>query len=266
VADVSRLSDAEVLVHGLSPGLTSLMVWDRHGNKHPYEIEVAATGLKKTMIQVDVQVLELIDTRNWDIGIDWPVLVNAAGRAVEQAVPPLEKFGTFTRGSLDIRVRALVGKNKARILAKPKLLTLSGEKATFLAGGEIPVVIVDGEGRSSTDYKPYGVRLDIRPRADGEDNINADIQVELSNIDAGNAVVNNGIAVPALRTRRVQNTIYVKKNGTIVIAGLIQEQSNRVRRGIPLLSDLPLLGELFSLTRWEKSNTELVVFVTPRIL
>lgn len=275
VAEARVLSDTELLLGGKRPGLTSLMVWGRGSERVSYEIEVVPSGLRKEMIEIDVQVLELTDATGWDIGIDWPALMNgqigAAGtaasplQALEQASPPLLSFGTFSRGPINLALQALVQKNKAKLLAKPKLLTVSGGSAKFLSGGQIPVVHQDTQGRTNTEYKDYGVALSISPKSDEEGNIHATLRAEVSNVDMGNAIqVGNGI-FPALRSRWVETTIYVKKNGTIVIAGMISEEKSRVTRGIPLLSSIPLLGELFKINRIVENTSELVIFVTPRV-
>ncbi len=230
----------------------------------------------REMIEIDVQVLELTDASGWDFGIDWPALVSgqpaAAGlassplQALEQASPPLLSFGTFSRGPINLVLQALVQKNKAKLLAKPKLLTISGGSAKFLSGGQIPVVHQDSQGRTNTEYKDYGVALSISPRSDGEGNIHATLRAEVSNVDMANAVQVGSGLFPALKSRWVETTIFVKKDGTIVIAGMISQEKSRVTRGVPLLSSIPLLGELFKVNRIVDSSSELVIFVTPRVV
>lgn len=278
VADVSLLSANEVLLNAKAPGQTSLIIWGRDGELPPYEVEVLASDLKKTMVEVDVEVLELMNNDDWDLGIDYATL--AAGntspqpgqvaspmQATEQSNPPLLAFGTFSRGPISLLVDAMVQKNKAKLLAKPRLLTVSGGSASFLSGGEIPVVNQDSQGRTNTEYKNYGCNLDILPVADNEGNINTTLRAEVSTLDSANAVkIANGGLIPALKTRWVKTTIYVKKNGTIVIAGLIQEEDGKVTRGLPLISDIPLLGELFKTTQIDNKRTELVMFVTPKVV
>jgi len=276
VLEAKVLSDDELLLNGKATGLTSLMVWDRHGVKHAYEIEVLAGGLKKTLIEIDVQVLEISDSANWDVGLDWaaamagqsplaPGLPGAPTQVLEQN-PGLLTFGTFARGPLGARLDLLLQKNKARVVAKPRLLTVSGGNAKFLSGGQVPVAQQDGQGRASTQYKDYGVSLDISPKADEDGNVNADIRAKMSDIDPTNSITVGGGVLPAIKTRWVQTTIFVKKDGTLVIAGLLQETEGKVTRGIPLLSEIPLLGELFKHTDSVRKNSELVIFVTPKVL
>jgi pilus assembly protein CpaC len=145
-------------------------------------------------------------------------------------------------------------------------MTVSGSSAKFMSGGQVPVSQQDDKGRASTQYKDYGVSLDITPKADEEGNVNATIRVEMSDIDPANSITVGGGVLPAIKTRWVETTIFVKKDGTLVIAGLLQETNGKVTRGIPLLSDIPLLGELFKHTDITRRSSELVVFVTPKVL
>ena len=160
---------------------------------------------------MDVQVLELTDATGWDAGIDWPALMNgqvglpvgtasSPVQALEQANPPLLAFGTFSRGPIDIALQALIQKNKGKLLAKPKLLTVSGGDAKFLSGGQIPVVHQDSQGRTNTEYKDYGVGLSVQPQADEDGNINATLRAEVSNIDPANSITLAGGVFPALKT------------------------------------------------------------------
>jgi pilus assembly protein CpaC len=252
------------------------MIWTGDGETLSWEIEVQSQTMRKTMIEVDVEVLELANSDDWDLGIDWSHLasgpaglasgVAASPRELLEQNPGLLAFGTFSRGPIDVIVNMLVEKNKARLLAKPKLMTVSGGTASFLSGGQVPVVNQDSQGRTSTDYKNYGVGLDVQPTADESGNVNATLRAEVSTLDPANAVKINTSTIPALRTRWVKTTICVKKDGTIVIAGLIQEEESKVTSGVPLLSDIPLLGELFKSTHSTFKRSELVIFVTPKVM
>jgi pilus assembly protein CpaC len=276
VVDVSLLSKTEVLVNAKSQGQTSLMVWTADGEVLSWEVEVQSLAMRKTMIEVDVEVLELANSDDWDLGIDWSHLATGpdglsspsakSPREVLENNPGLLAFGTFSRGPIDVMVNMLVEKDKARLLAKPKLMTVSGGTASFLSGGQVPVVNQDSQGRTSTDYKNYGVGLDVQPTADEGGNVNATLRAEVSTLDPANAVHINNSTIPALRTRWVKTTICVKKDGTIVIAGLIQEEEGKVTNGVPLLSDIPLLGELFKSTHTTFKRGELVIFVTPKVM
>jgi pilus assembly protein CpaC len=274
--ETRTLSEEELLLTGKAAGLSSLMVWDRLGEKKAFEIEVLGSDLKRILIEVDVQVLEIADGVNWDLGLDWagamagqaplaPGLPGAPTQVLEQS-PGLLTFGAFQRGPIGARLDLLVQKNKARLVAKPRLMTVSGGSAKFLSGGQVPVAQTDTLGHAHVDYKDYGVSLDISPKADEEGNVNATIRAEMSDIDPANSVSLAGGVLPAIKTRWVETTIFVKKDGTLVIAGLLQENDGKVTAGIPLLSEIPVLGELFKHSDITHKTTELVIFVTPKVL
>lgn len=276
VLEARALDAAQVLVTAKAAGLSSLLVWNALDQKQAFEVEVLASGLRKALVEIDVQVLEISSGTGWELGLDWAgTLKGQAGLAapasavsvLEQSPPPLLSFGSFQRGPLNARLDLLVQRNKARVLAKPRLVTVSGGKARFLSGGQIPVVQVDANGRSSTEYKDYGVSLDIAPKADEHGNVNADVRAELSDIDPANSVsVGNGGVLPAVKSRWVETSIFVKKDSTLVLAGLLQETQGHVTRGIPVLSQIPLLGELFKHHEIISRQSELVIFLTPKVL
>lgn len=275
--EARALDQAQVLLTAKAPGQTSLLVWDRHNQKQAFEVEILAGGMRKAMVEINVQVLEIASGSGWDLGLDWAgtlqgqaTLAGVPASAVsvlEQSPPPLLSFGTFQRGPLSARLDLLVQQNKARVLAKPRLVTVSGGKARFLSGGQIPVAQPDKDGRTSTEYKDYGVSLDIAPKADEDGNVSADVRAELSDIDPANSVsVGNGGVLPAIKSRWVETSIFVKKDSTLVLAGLLQESQGHVTKGIPLLSQIPLLGELFKHHEITKRQSELVIFLSPRVL
>ena len=185
----------------------------------------------------------------------------------ENYPPPLLSFGSLTRQSLTASLQLLISRGKAKILAKPKLLAVSGEDASFLAGGEVPYVTENKLGSSSVQWKPYGIKLRIRPSIDGEGNISASLRAEVSGLDIHNGVATGGgVVVPALRTRWAETSVYMKSGSTLVIAGLISEENQKSTSGLPILSDIPLIGELFKFTDNEATQTELVIFVTPSLV
>lgn len=277
VLEAHRLDEGQLLVTAKAPGQTSLLLWDARGKESALEVEVLASNLRRSLVEVDVQVLEISSGTGWDVGLDWAGTL--AGQATVEGVPaspasvleasppPLLSFGALQRGPLSARLDLLVQENKARVLAKPRLVTVSGGKARFLSGGQIPVAQPDKDGRTSTEYKDYGVKLDIEPKADDDGNVNATVRAELSDIDPANSVsVGNGGVLPAVKTRWVESSVFVKKDSTLVLAGLLQEQDGNVTKGIPVLSAIPLLGELFKHHEVTKKRSELVIFLTPRVL
>jgi pilus assembly protein CpaC len=161
---------------------------------------------------------------------------------------------------------------KAHLLAEPTIITANRELATFLAGGEIPVPVVQssgGQGNSggvSIQFKEYGVRLRFTPEIVSDSLIKLQVVPEVSSLDFVNAVLLQGFRIPALLTRRMESTVDVRRNTSLVLSGLFNQADERVKTGVPLLKDIPILGQLFSSTRFQKNESELIVVVTPTIV
>ena len=145
--EARSLDEHQILLNARQTGQTSLLVWDRLGQKKAFEVEILSAGLKRAMIEIDVQVLEIGDGVKWDVGLDWAGTLQgqaastfpASAVSVLEVSPPLLSFGTFQRGPIGARLDALIQDNKARLMAKPRLVTVSGGKARFLSGGQVPV-------------------------------------------------------------------------------------------------------------------------------
>jgi pilus assembly protein CpaC len=121
-------------------------------------------------------------------------------------------------------------------------------------------------GSPQVQWKPYGVKLSIKPLIEGNANINANLRAEVSGLDTQNGISSGGTVVPAIRTRWVETTVYIKSGSTLVIAGLIENENQKLTSGIPVISDIPVIGEIFRFSAIEKKQTELVIFVTPSIV
>jgi pilus assembly protein CpaC len=275
VADATAVSDQEILISAKSTGSTNLIFISPDGDKETRTIIVSAHNLKKSMVQVAVEIMEIDTQSALNAGLSWGTLSNAGSTGAvtpnnisisESSPPPLFNFGSFTRQSFDASLQLLINRGKAKILAKPKLLAVSGEEASFLAGGEVPYVMENKLGSPNVQWKPYGVKLKIKPAIDAEENISAALRVEVSGLDTQNGISLGTSIVPALRTRWVETTVYMKGGTTLVIAGLIEDDSQKLTSGIPLLSDIPILGELFRFTNLSHQETELVIFVTPSLV
>jgi pilus assembly protein CpaC len=149
-------------------------------------------------------------------------------------------------------------------------MTANRQEGNFLAGGEIPVPIAQpGQGGQTfvtISYREFGIRLRFTPEILSDSLITLAVRPEVSTLDYTNAVTIAGFRVPALQTRRVETTVDVQPNQSLIISGLMSEQREKVRNGIPLLMDIPILGALFSSTRWQSQETELLVVVTPTIV
>lgn len=177
-------------------------------------------------------------------------------------------IGNFTGGHFDINavVDALEGEGFLSVLAEPSLTALSGETASFLAGGEFPVPVPDGQGNFALEFKEFGIGLEFTPTVLSEGKIILRVAPEVSQISNVGAISINGIAVPAISTRRVQTTVELGSGQTFAIAGLLQNTITQDVSKFPGLADIPILGALFKSDRFQKSETELVIIVTPFIV
>jgi pilus assembly protein CpaC len=183
--------------------------------------------------------------------------------------PQSNIFGTGRVGSTSFAyfIQALRQNNLLRVLAEPNLVTMSGQKASFLAGGEFPIPVpqdgADGGTTITVEYKEFGVRLNFVPIVLGDGRIRLEVAPEVSELDFTNAVFFNGFRIPALTTRNVKTTVELSEGQTLAIAGLLNNRVTASKEATPILGDIPVLGALFRSTRYERRETELVVLVSP---
>ena len=187
------------------------------------------------------------------------------------ASPSVSLFAGFPRADLEFFLQALIENQVLRILANPTLVALSGEQASFLAGGEFPIPVVQGSstgGASAVtiEYKEFGVRVAFRPVVLGDGAIRLTASPEVSDLSDAGAVTIQGFRVPALITRRAETTLELKSGQTFAMAGLLQHKDEAITSRIPGLGDLPVLGPLFRSVRYQKNETELVVLVTASLV
>jgi pilus assembly protein CpaC len=163
-------------------------------------------------------------------------------------------------------IRALQTQGALRALAEPNLVAMDGQEASFLAGGEIPVPLVSGTAGVSVVWKEYGVRLRFKPTILDENHIRLDIEPEVSSLDFANAVRFEGFLIPALRTRKAKTGIELQNGQTFGIAGLMDNSEVKSLGKIPLLADVPILGQLFKSRSFQKNESELVFIVNTKIV
>jgi pilus assembly protein CpaC len=185
--------------------------------------------------------------------------------------PVVTLLAGFPRADLEFFIQALAENQYLRILAEPTLIALSGEEASFLAGGEFPIPVVQGTigggGTSITiEYKEFGVRLSFRPTVLGDNTIRLHVAPEVSDLSDQGAVEIQGFRIPAVITRRAETTLELHSGETFAMAGLLQESNQARNSRIPGLGDLPILGALFRSVRYEKRETELLVLVTASLV
>lgn len=169
-------------------------------------------------------------------------------------------FGIAT--TIGSQINLLMSRGKAWVLAEPKLSAKSGSSATFLVGGEVPIVIPSVLGQTQIEYKEYGIRLNIAPTVNSAREVATSIMAEVSRIDPSVSVQ----GVPGFLTRRAETEINVLAGETIVISGLLDREASRSVDKLPILGDIPILGKLFRSDGFRGNKTELVVFVTPHIV
>lgn len=184
--------------------------------------------------------------------------------------PSVTLWGGFPDKNFQFFIQALAENQYLRVLAEPTLVALSGEEASFLAGGEFPIPIaqdVSGGGSSITvEYREFGVRLQFRPTVLGDGTIQLYVAPEVSELSDTGAVIISGFRIPGVSTRRAETTLQLKNGQTFAMAGLISRSSSAVTSRVPGLGDVPILGALFSSKRHTAGETELVVLVTASLV
>jgi pilus assembly protein CpaC len=170
---------------------------------------------------------------------------------------------------LGATIQALQSRDVLQILAEPNLMALSGQKATFLAGGEFPFPIVQpSQGFTSVTitFKPFGVKLDFTGTVMDDNTLRLHVAPEVSTLDFSNSLVVSGFTIPAISTRRAETEIELKDGQSFGIAGLLDRRTTTLLSKVPGIGDIPILGQLFRSKSINKNNTELLVFVTPHIV
>jgi len=169
--------------------------------------------------------------------------------------------------SADALINLLEQKGVARSLAEPNLVALSGDTASFLAGGEYPIPVAGSFGQVTVDYKKYGVGLAFTPTVLDRGLINMKIEPEVSQIDTNHTIaVANGISVPALIVRRASTTVELRDGQSFVIGGLLQSDNQHQIDQLPWLGSVPVLGTLFSSKSYQNNETDLAIIVTPHLV
>lgn len=229
-------------------------------------------GIKR-MILSEVQFVEIRRQSKDRYGIKYPT--DISGTAAATVSISRELFpGNFAQGDMgstgivrsDFAIGFQANDGYGRLLAQPKLVCASGEKAEFLAGGEIPIPLITNNS-FAVEFKQYGVILKIRPTADRNGNIQTEIEAEVSEVDQQAAVsIGGGAGIPGFRTRKVKTNVTVRHGETITLSGVFSHDEQKSVSKLPGLGHIPIIGELFKNRAFDSSKRELVIFVTPRIV
>lgn len=231
----------------------------------------------QAMIMLDVQVVEVRRSDLLKIGVAWDastpgpfyeVIGRIGGSGNFEKSWSFFGFGfdgndpTEPLTEIGSTLNFLQEKGVARILAQPKLVTKSGSKAKFLAGGEIPIPIRGGDGELTVEFKQVGVILDFSPVSDPDGFIATKLNVEVSAVDESVQVQD----IPGFTTRRTEMEMNVQAGQTMVISGMLQSEDGKAISKVPGLGSIPIIGELFKSRDFQQRTTELVIFVTPYLV
>ncbi|MCH4293090.1 pilus assembly protein N-terminal domain-containing protein [Shewanella sp. 3B26] len=288
-------ADGVVIVHG-EIDASHKEVLDKiltgHENVLPLIKYVKYGKSIEPMVKMEVKIVEFNKSTLNNLGVQWDTAISgpaygaakaftanpifsvtspgqyadAISEAVSGSIGVLDTRGWSYLGivtGIGSQIQLLAQKGDARMLAEPNLTTRSGESASFLAGGEIPIRTVSGVGSVDIQYKEYGIRLDIEPVVDSDSNIVSKVMAEVSSVDP--SIQLEGGA-PGFLTRRTESVINVQNKQTMVISGLVNSEMSKVVHKFPFLGDIPILGELFKSRDFKEDKTELVIFVTPTVV
>jgi pilus assembly protein CpaC len=236
-------------------------------------------------VSLRVRVAEVSRSVVKQLGIDWNVAVQDAGFAFGMVTPGFVNLAThpltpldagtgfpisYNNGVLDLNalITALSNEGLVSILAEPNLTALSGETASFLAGGEFPIPVPqsDTSNTITVTYKKFGVSLAFTPTLLGDRRISLRVAPEVSALSTDNSIPIGDFVVPSLITRRAETTVELASGQSFAIAGLIQNSQQLSADKIPGLGDIPILGDLFKSDRFQRQESELVILVTPYIV
>jgi pilus assembly protein CpaC len=225
-------------------------------------------------VEVEVRFIEASRSSLKDVGFNFDVSTPNGGFGINSgsglagSQPPQSTIsGSWKLGtvSFDARLEALEQKGIIRTLAKPNLMAMSGEEASFLAGGEIPYPVPNGLTGVTLDFRQYGVKLKVTPTVEDNGQIRLKVSPEVSQLDQSTAVSIGGITVPGILETNASTTVDLQDGQSFAIAGLFQQDYNDTVHQIPGLGDIPVLGSLFRSANWQHKQTELIIIVTPRL-
>jgi Flp pilus assembly secretin CpaC len=288
IADVVVLTDRSVVVNAKKAGETDvLLAGPVLGRRHlrvtvfsAVERRQIALGVKFAEVRRDALVEIGVSARGTNrtgngsqtggTGVLAPDNANAPPLGSSLTTRFLSGIASWSTKDISAYITAQERQGNARSLAEPTLIAGNRDTASFLAGGELPIPIVQpgsGNGVATIliQYRPFGVKLNFVAEVLNDSLIKLRVEPEVSTLDFANALLLSGFRVPALRTRRVATTVDVRPGQSLILSGLFNEEREFVRDGVPGLMRLPILGALFSSSRWQKAESELLIIVTPEL-
>ena len=192
---------------------------------------------------------------------------NNTSSAIASAMSLVMTFGkAFSGAGIVTQLSILEGNGMARVLARPTLLAQTGQNASFLAGGELPIPVPARDGNIAIQYKEFGIKLQLTPTILSDDRIALKVSPEASDLDFNSGVTISGVTVPAIRTRRADTSVELADGESFVIGGLVSRATTSNVSKVPVLGDLPILGTFFKNLNYTQEESELVIIVTPRLV
>jgi len=289
IADAVVVSEREIVINAVAAGEGDIILWLQSGARVHFRVQVH-TPADRMQIALAVKFAEVRKDALRELGVSAVYRDKnvRAGTGILNSDAPIDKNTgdiTIPGGSRFLTVLTDFGTDdllafldaqeqngKAHLLAEPTIMTANRELATFLAGGELPIPVVQSAGGGGGNaavtitYREFGIRLKFTPEIVSDSLIKLQVTPEVSDLDFTNAVLLQGFRIPAFRTRRIESTVDVRRNTSLVLSGLFSNTDERVKTGVPLLKDIPILGQLFSSTRYQRNESELIVVVTPSIV
>ncbi len=231
-------------------------VLEAYARSHPeVHLRLALPEERKTLLLYDLKIIEISRGETAQLGIRWPDALQAKGTFAAGT----GNAGTLAVGTdFEARLNLLMANGKARILSNPRLACESGGEAQFLAGGEIPIVIITPETRT-VKWKTYGIILKIHPTMTEGGKIRTQVNAEVSAVDHGSGTSD----VPGFLTRRVSTLFSTPPGETVMLSGLVKSEMAKDVAKVPLLGQIPVIGELFKSRSFRENRTELAIFITP---
>jgi pilus assembly protein CpaC len=230
-------------------------------------------------VVLEVRVLEDSRSLLHDMGISldihngsFQVLTGRGLIGSDGAAGVLTLTGHSGNTTVDAQLAALENKGLIRTLAKPNLVAISGEKASFLAGGEFPYPVPQNSNGTAggttitVEFREYGVKLDFQPVVQDNGLIRLEVSPEVSQLDPTNSLRINGFTIPGLISRKTTTTVELHDGAALAIGGLFQHQYQNTVSQVPGLGSIPVVGALFRSARWQNNETELLIIVTPRLV
>jgi pilus assembly protein CpaC len=289
IADAAVGSERTVVVNGKSLGTTTLIVYAEGGRFTAYDVEVYEPNSDK-QVALHVRVAEVNSNSAKTVGFDLlgtGVIPTGKGGMLSGATfpskvsephdplligPSTDGFLSYARADLALQTtwKALEDKGELRTLANPTLVARSGEKASFLAGGEFPVPVASSGGVGGVavtiEWKQFGVKVEFTPTVQDDGSIILEVAPEVSQLNFAQGIEINGFRIPSLTSRKTGTTVRLDPGQHLVIGGLKQSENVKTVRRIPVLGQIPILGFFFSHSSTEKVDRDLLLVVSPEMV